>query len=186
MQAWLAKLPQEFQTADSLHRRRRAGDGRHRQRVVRLLSARRCSDSSSLDWDYGSYTHHTNRDSFDKIVFDDLKGNATIVAMLAYLASEDPSFITRERADRQRPVGGRRRGGGRGAQSGRAELCRSASRCRRWSRCGRRSRQHARRQGLGNDVPQGAALLQRHVTRHGAVEPPVGSCGDGADLDAAA
>ena len=39
---------------------------------------------SSLGWDYGTYTHHTNRDSFDKIVFDDLKGNATIIAMLAY------------------------------------------------------------------------------------------------------
>src|SRR4029077_19595955 len=79
---------------------------------------------SSLNWDYGSYTHHTNRDSFDKIVFDDLEENATLVAMLAYLASEDPSFITRERADLTAPGGrgGRGGGGGRGAASGRAEL----------------------------------------------------------------
>ena len=75
---------------------------------------------SSLGWDYGSYTHHTNRDSFDKIVFDDLKGNATIVAMLAYLASEDPTTISRERANltEGRGAGGRGRGGppsGRGA-----------------------------------------------------------------------
>jgi hypothetical protein len=41
--------------------------------------------------------------------------------MLAYLASEDPSFITRERADVAAGRGGRG-GGGRGAQSGRAEL----------------------------------------------------------------
>jgi hypothetical protein len=74
---------------------------------------------SSLSWDYGTYTHHTNRDSFDKIVFDDLKGNATIVAMLAYLASEDPAFITRDRAD---VAAGRGGGGGRGAPTGRGAI----------------------------------------------------------------
>ncbi|MBM3907466.1 MAG: M20/M25/M40 family metallo-hydrolase [Gemmatimonadetes bacterium] len=50
-------------------------------------------------WDYGTLTWHTNRDTFDKVVMDDLKSNATFVAMLAYLASEDPAFITRERVD---------------------------------------------------------------------------------------
>jgi hypothetical protein len=51
----------------------------------------------SLDWEYGMYTWHTNRDSFDKLVFDDLKHNATLVAMLAYLASEDPQSVPRVR-----------------------------------------------------------------------------------------
>ncbi len=32
-------------------------------------------------------------------MFDDLKSNATLTAMLAYLASEDPTTITRERVD---------------------------------------------------------------------------------------
>jgi carboxypeptidase Q len=50
-------------------------------------------------WNYGNYTWHTNLDTYDKIVFDDLKSNATLAAMLAYLASEDPTMITRERAD---------------------------------------------------------------------------------------
>lgn len=40
--------------------------------------------------DYRRYTWHTNRDTFDKIVFDDLRNNATLAAMLAYAASEDP------------------------------------------------------------------------------------------------
>lgn len=53
----------------------------------------------ALPWDYGNYTWHTNRDTYDKIVFDDLKSNATLTAMLAYLASEDPTMITRERID---------------------------------------------------------------------------------------
>jgi carboxypeptidase Q len=53
----------------------------------------------ALNWDYGNYTWHTNRDTYDKIVFDDLKSNAVLTAMLAYVASEDPTFITRERVD---------------------------------------------------------------------------------------
>lgn len=43
----------------------------------------------ALSWNYGSYTWHTQRDTFDKIVFDDLRNNATLTAMLVYLASED-------------------------------------------------------------------------------------------------
>ena len=58
---------------------------------------------NSVRWDNDVYTQHTNRDSFDKIVFDDLKQNATVVAMLAYLASEDPTFIDRTRADLNAP-----------------------------------------------------------------------------------
>ncbi|HEY2806465.1 MAG TPA: M20/M25/M40 family metallo-hydrolase [Gemmatimonadales bacterium] len=46
--------------------------------------------------EYRQYTWHTNRDTFDKIVFDDLKNNATLAAMLAYAASEDPQRTPRE------------------------------------------------------------------------------------------
>jgi carboxypeptidase Q len=53
----------------------------------------------ALSWNYGSSTWHTNRDTYDKVVFDDLKSNATLTAMLVYLASEAPTKITRERAD---------------------------------------------------------------------------------------
>ncbi len=48
--------------------------------------------------DYRQYTWHTNRDTYDKIVFDDLKNNATLAAMLMYLASEDPVRVPRDRA----------------------------------------------------------------------------------------
>ena len=51
---------------------------------------------SSLSWDYGTYTWHTNRDTFDKLVFDELRMNATLAAMLAYLASEEPEQTSRE------------------------------------------------------------------------------------------
>ena len=48
--------------------------------------------------EYRQYTWHTNRDTYDKIVFDDLKENATLAAMLAYKASEDPVRMSREKA----------------------------------------------------------------------------------------
>ncbi len=44
----------------------------------------------SLNWSYGAYTWHTNRDTYDKIVFDDLRSNAMLAAIMAYMASEDP------------------------------------------------------------------------------------------------
>jgi carboxypeptidase Q len=46
--------------------------------------------------DYRQYTWHTNLDTFDKIVFDDLRHNATLAAMLAYMASEDPELMARD------------------------------------------------------------------------------------------
>ena len=52
---------------------------------------------SSLGWEYGVYTWHTNRDTFDKIVIDEVKNNATLTATLAYLASEDPATLSRDR-----------------------------------------------------------------------------------------
>jgi carboxypeptidase Q len=52
---------------------------------------------SALSWDYNPSTWHTNRDTYDKIVFDDVRNNALLVAMLTYLASEDPERVSRER-----------------------------------------------------------------------------------------
>ena len=51
----------------------------------------------ATSWDYGTYTWHTNRDTYDKLWLDDVKNNATLVAMLAYLASEDAQTVGRDR-----------------------------------------------------------------------------------------
>ena len=53
---------------------------------------------SSLSWSYGTYTWHTNRDTYDKIVFDDVRSNAILTAILVYMASEDPAKTSRERS----------------------------------------------------------------------------------------
>jgi len=51
---------------------------------------------SSLSWSYWNYTWHTNRDTYDKIIFDDVRNNAILTAVLAYMASEDPETTSRD------------------------------------------------------------------------------------------
>ncbi|MFO8146397.1 MAG: M20/M25/M40 family metallo-hydrolase [Gillisia sp.] len=53
---------------------------------------------SSLSWSYWNYTWHTNLDTYDKIVFDDVRNNAILTAILAYKASEDPERTSREKS----------------------------------------------------------------------------------------
>lgn len=50
-------------------------------------------------WDYSTYTWHTQLDTYDKIVFDDLKMNAVTIATLVYLACEEPAMFSRRRAN---------------------------------------------------------------------------------------
>lgn len=52
---------------------------------------------SATSFDYSTYTWHTSIDTLDKISFDDVRRNALTVAMLAYLASEDPQRMPRDR-----------------------------------------------------------------------------------------
>ncbi len=52
----------------------------------------------ALNWSYFNYTWHTNRDTYDKVVFDDLAKNVALVAILAYMASEDPKRASTEKA----------------------------------------------------------------------------------------
>lgn len=53
---------------------------------------------SSLSWSYWNYTWHTNLDTYDKIVFDDVRNNAILTAIMTYMACEDEETTSRERA----------------------------------------------------------------------------------------
>ena len=53
---------------------------------------------SSLNWSYFNYTWHTNRDTYDKIVFDDVRNNAILTAILVYMACEDPNKTSRDKS----------------------------------------------------------------------------------------
>ncbi len=121
--AWMDKLPSEFKTQINF-----AGPG---------SPSGGGSDDASFachgvpafglgahGWNYGQYTWHTNRDTYDKLVFDELKGNATIAAMFAYLASEDPEKVSRERVD----VAARAQAGGRAPGAMAWPACQAAPR----------------------------------------------------------
>jgi hypothetical protein len=93
---WVAQIPTEM--TDSVRvqvpgPQANAGSD-HTAFVCRPVPAFRLQSSYT---EYRQYTWHTNRDTYDKIVFDDLKNNATMAAMLAYAASEDPEKVSRER-----------------------------------------------------------------------------------------
>ena len=51
---------------------------------------------SSLSWGYFSNTWHTNLDTYDKLVFDDLRYNVILTAVMTYKASEEPALVDRE------------------------------------------------------------------------------------------
>ncbi len=53
---------------------------------------------SSLSWSYWNYTWHTNLDTYDKIVFDDVRNNAILTAIMTYMASEDDQTFPRDKA----------------------------------------------------------------------------------------
>lgn len=52
---------------------------------------------SSLNWGYFGYTWHTNRDTYDKIMFDEVRNNVIAAAVMAYKASEEPEMVSREK-----------------------------------------------------------------------------------------
>lgn len=51
---------------------------------------------SALPWGYRTITWHTNLDTYDKLVFDDLRHNVILTAILTYKASEEPDLVDRE------------------------------------------------------------------------------------------
>jgi Zn-dependent M28 family amino/carboxypeptidase len=75
---------------------------------------------SSDMWDYFSYTWHTDLDTFDKVVIENVRQNAVLTAMLAYLAAEDPETMPRD----QRVMPPNRRTG----EPGQWPTCREAAR----------------------------------------------------------
>jgi hypothetical protein len=101
---WVAQLPSEM--TDSVRLQvpgAQANTGSdHTSFVCRQAPAFRLQAPYA---EYRQYTWHTNRDTYDKIVFDDLKNNATMAAMLAYAASEDRERTSRDVAILTTPTG---------------------------------------------------------------------------------
>ena len=94
---WASRLPQEL-TQQIQYRFPGSPSGGGSDNASFICAGAPAFGMGSAPWDYSIYTWHTNRDTYDKVSFDDVKANATLIAMLAYLASEDPSTTSRERA----------------------------------------------------------------------------------------
>ena len=92
---WLAKVPDTV--SDHIETNFPGRPGRGGSDYASFLAAGvPAFNLSSLPWSYWNYTWHTNRDTYDKIVFDDVRNNAILTAVLAYMASEDPETTSRE------------------------------------------------------------------------------------------
>lgn len=52
---------------------------------------------SSLNWGYFGYTWHTNRDTYDKIMFNEVRNNVIVAATMVYMACEEAGQISREK-----------------------------------------------------------------------------------------
>ncbi len=93
---WLSKLPSEIESLIDLDLPGEPERGGSDHMSFLCAGAPSFRLQSNYP-DYRQYTWHTNRDTYDKLILDDLKNNATLAAMLAYLASEDPETMSRER-----------------------------------------------------------------------------------------
>ncbi len=95
---WLAAVPKQYK--DSIKTSfpgSPAGGGSDNASFVAVGAP--AFSLSSLNWSYFNYTWHTNRDTYDKIIFDDIQNNAIVTAIMVYMACEDPERSSNEKAD---------------------------------------------------------------------------------------
>jgi hypothetical protein len=94
---WLSKVPADIR--EQIKTNFPGAPGRGGSDFASFVAAGAPAFSlSSTGWSYGVYTWHTNRDTYDKIVFDDLRNNAILAAIMAYQASEDPTTTSRDKS----------------------------------------------------------------------------------------
>ncbi len=94
---WLAKVPAEIRS--EIETRFPGTPGGGGSDYASFVAAGVPAFSlSSNSWAYGSYTWHTNLDTYDKIVFDDVRSNAILTAILVYMACEDNEKASREKS----------------------------------------------------------------------------------------
>ena len=115
---WLSQVPAEVSSYVSLNVPGNPGGGGSDYASF-VCHGAPAFNLGALSWDYSSHTWHTHRDTYDKLVFDDLKNNAVLTATLVYMASEDPERVSRER---------RTVISGRGGRPGQWPTCRPANR----------------------------------------------------------
>ncbi|MDZ4713853.1 MAG: M20/M25/M40 family metallo-hydrolase [Cytophagales bacterium] len=97
LQRWLSKVPDPIRTPIETRFPGAPGGGGSDFASFVAVGAPGFS-LSSISWSYGNYTWHTNRDTYDKVVFDDVRSNAILTAILVYQACEDPNKTPRDKS----------------------------------------------------------------------------------------
>ncbi|HSJ23550.1 MAG TPA: M20/M25/M40 family metallo-hydrolase [Longimicrobiales bacterium] len=95
---WMGRIPQQITNHISFQNPGFPGSG-GTDHVAFVCAGAPAFNLSSNSWNYSTVTWHTNRDTFDKIVEEEVRNNATLTAMLVYLASEHPERLSRDRRD---------------------------------------------------------------------------------------
>lgn len=93
---WMARLPAEI-TQDIRLNIPGTPSGGGTDNASFICAGAPAFGLSSISWGYNPYTHHTGIDTFDKIVPAELANNATLTAMLVYLADQEATRIPRDR-----------------------------------------------------------------------------------------
>lgn len=93
---WLARIPQQVSSHVEVTAPGFPGSGGSDYASF-ICAGAPALGLSALNWGYSPYTWHTNRDTYDKIVPEEMRNNATLGAMLVYLASEHPEKLSRDR-----------------------------------------------------------------------------------------
>jgi carboxypeptidase Q len=96
--SWLARIPQQITSHISLQNPGFPAGGSS-DHAAFVCAGAPAFNLSSNSWNYGAVTWHTNRDTFDKIVEEEMRNNATLTAMLVYLAAEHPERLPRARRE---------------------------------------------------------------------------------------
>jgi hypothetical protein len=94
---WFAALPDELSKQVILELPGMPGDDWGSDHFPFIARGAPAVNLMTVLWGYDPLTHHTSADTYDKLVFEELRPNAVLVAMLAYLAAEDPARVSRER-----------------------------------------------------------------------------------------
>jgi carboxypeptidase Q len=96
--SWMARIPPQITSHINIVNPGMPGGG-GTDHAAFVCAGAPAFNLSSNAWAYGNVTWHTNRDSFDKIIEEEMRNNVTLAAMLVYLASEHPQKLARTRRE---------------------------------------------------------------------------------------
>lgn len=93
---WLSKVPRKISQEIKTEFPGNPGSG-GTDHVPFIAAGVPAFNLSASPWNYFNYTWHTNLDTYDKIVFDDVRSNVILTAILVYMACEEPGMVSRDR-----------------------------------------------------------------------------------------